>query len=98
MNRKKILYVILACILILALVYPVVFIALESDHDCRGDDCPICFDIYLCCNVVKNLSFTAINIIIACLIVSEIFDGFIYSDTVKIPRSDLVALKVKLSR
>ena len=42
MNRKRITAVLLCVGLVLALAVSSVCIALETDHDCSGEDCPVC--------------------------------------------------------
>ena len=37
-----------ALILLAAVLFSAFFLALEADHDCAGDDCPICACILLC--------------------------------------------------
>lgn len=32
----------LACLIVLAIVFPSLFCALEADHPCSGDDCAVC--------------------------------------------------------
>ncbi len=52
---KRVLTLVLAAILIGCLVCVPCAIALEVDHDCCGDDCPVCALINLCENVIKAL-------------------------------------------
>jgi len=46
-----------AALLLISLVASSFFIAFESDHDCDGDDCPICLQLNAC---LDNLHQTGV--------------------------------------
>ena len=52
MNKKsstiKYISVISAALILLITVISVFYIAEEADHDCHGEDCPICECIHIC--------------------------------------------------
>lgn len=52
---KRALTLVLAIVLIGCMLCAVSAIAFEGDHDCCGDDCPVCALINLCENVIKAL-------------------------------------------
>lgn len=52
---KRALMLVLAAVLIGCLVCVPCAIALEGDHDCSGEDCPVCAFISICENVIKAL-------------------------------------------
>ncbi len=51
--KRRVLAGILALLVFCALTFSVSFIILEVDHDCAGDDCPVCAIITACVNAVK---------------------------------------------
>lgn len=56
-NRKtKILAVVLmSAALMFTVLFSLFFIAHELDHDCSGDDCPICAFIHMCENNIRQI-------------------------------------------
>ena len=52
-------------VLSLAVVFAVIFVVLissffvaaETNHDCTGEDCPICYEISVCQETVRKLTF-----------------------------------------
>ena len=45
----------LAVVLAVVMLSSAVYIAVEADHDCTGDDCAICHQIGACENLLKSL-------------------------------------------
>ena len=45
----------LAVVLAVVMLSSAVYIAVEADHDCSGDDCAICRQISICENLLKSL-------------------------------------------
>lgn len=74
----------------------VVYIAAEADHDCSGDNCPVCYHISICENTLK-----AVGIVCTALIFigfSGIFALSLFSlSFMPVYGISLVTLKVKLS-
>lgn len=95
-KKNKIVAVLLAVTVLVVMLYSGLFIAAETDHDCVGEGCPICYQINACQNALKNLSlavcaavFTAAFTYTLCRTVSACADvNSSYT---------LVSLKVKLS-
>ncbi|MBQ9545559.1 MAG: AraC family transcriptional regulator [Clostridia bacterium] len=46
---------ILAAFLLICVTASLIFIAGEADHDCSGDDCPVCAFIAICRNTLRSL-------------------------------------------
>ncbi len=46
---------IMAAMMLAVVLLSVSFIASEADHDCCGDDCPICAGIQLCENTLEQI-------------------------------------------
>ena len=94
--KKRIIAILLAATVLFVMLYSALFIAAEADHDCVGENCPICYQINVCQNMLKNFSlavcpavFSAAFTYILCRSISARTD---YAQSYT-----LVSLKVKLS-
>lgn len=95
-KKKRIVSLVLAVTVLFVVLYSTFYIAAEADHDCVGDNCPICYQIRVCQNTLKNVAlaahaaaFTTAVAYILCSVISA---------CAEIKQSDtLVSLKVKLS-
>jgi hypothetical protein len=95
-NRNRILAILLAVAITFVMLFSVLFIAIESGHDCTGEECKICEQLSICVNTLKKISVTVITAaFIAVLLYSQRVCS-VYSLAVNVPCT-LVALKVKLS-
>ena len=95
-NKKRAIAVIVAAAILLVVIFSSVFIAAEADHDCVGENCPICCQIAVCKGILKILS-AAVYISVFAIFVSYIFRE---RAAAFVPFSDsrtLVSLKIKLS-
>ena len=45
----------LAAVLAVVMLSSAIYIAVEADHDCSGEDCAICRQISICENLLKTL-------------------------------------------
>ncbi len=54
-KRTRMAALIMACIIVLFIFASVFFIAHEADHDCTGEDCPVCALIMQCENNLKQI-------------------------------------------
>ena len=95
-KKKKIAAILLAVTVMFVMLYSALFIAAEADHDCVGENCPICYQISVCENTLKNLSFAVCAVAFAaaftytlCRSISACADFT--------PSYTLVSLKVKLT-
>lgn len=95
-KKKRIAALLLAVTVLLVMLYSALFIAAEADHDCVGENCPICYQINVCQNTLKNLSLAVCAVAFAaaftytlCRSISVCTD---YAQSYT-----LVSLKVKLS-
>ncbi|MCR5057449.1 MAG: hypothetical protein K6A81_02360 [Clostridiales bacterium] len=52
-RKVKVFAGILGCLVLFTLLFSSVFIALESDHECDGHDCPICSILKQCEAVIR---------------------------------------------
>ena len=94
--RKRILIALLTTVFIFGTLFSVLYIAIESHHDCIGEDCPVCQCIIVCENILKKLS--------TALFVMSVSAAFVFASKISIiknlkliPIQTLVSLKVKLS-
>ena len=96
MTKKRIMAVILAALVLIVMVSSSLYIAEHADHDCTGEDCSICQQIYLCTQTHKTLSLA--------VIAAAVFHAFsaLLSITIRqvetacVPHTP-VSLKVKLT-
>ena len=95
-KHKRIAAAFLAAALLLVMLGSALFIIEESDHDCIGEGCAICFQLNVCQNVLKNLCLAVFTAAVAKGVLSALHIGAHtrrepdFSDT-------LVTMKVKLS-
>ena len=96
MGKLKRLAAVLAVLLAFVMLLSVLFIALEADHCCCGDDCAICAQLSVCENLLQNLLPLAVLLTVAhslCAPVRSAADGVLRFAG---PHT-LIVLKVKLS-
>ena len=86
----------LAAVLAVVMLFSAVYIAVEADHDCSGEDCAICHQIGVCENLLKSLGLAgavaAITAVLTYTMCRAILPCAETSGTLT-----LVSLKVKLS-
>ena len=86
----------LAAVLAVVLLSSAIYLAVEANHDCSGDDCAICRQISICENLLKTLGLAgaaaAITAAFTYTVCRAILPCAETSGTLT-----LVALKVKLS-
>lgn len=86
----------LAAVLAVVMLFSAVYIAVEADHDCSGEDCAICRQISICENLLKTLGLAGAAAAISAAFTYTVCRAIL-------PRAEmngtltLVALKVKLS-
>ena len=86
----------LAAVLAVVMLSSAVYIAVEADHDCAGDDCAICHQISVCEDLLKSLGLVgaaaAVTAAFTYTMCKAILPCAETTDTLT-----LVVLKVKLS-
>ena len=77
---KKIIAYIIIFMMLSFLLFSSIFIIKNADHDCIGDDCPVCHFIHVCENILKNLdtgktaqSFSLFNILFCFNLLTFVF-------------------------
>ena len=95
-KRNRVLTVLLAAAVLFVMLSSACYIAIEADHDCTGDDCPICCQISVCENTLKSVGQAVLVVILAAFIGITMFSmpSFAKKPTYN---TSLVTLKVKLS-
>lgn len=94
-DKKRLAAVILAALVLFALMASLIVIIHEADHDCIGENCPVCAVIAACKNTLKKFGGIpgAAAFALACLCftasVVALFSTVTYNETP-------VLLKVKL--
>ncbi len=96
MIRPKRFFSVFAMILALIMLFSVLYIALESDHDCCGEGCAVCAQLQACEDLLRNLLLTTAVLTAAGSFCVLIFFAAAESCGFIRPRT-LTALKVKLS-
>ena len=95
-KKKRIAALVLAVTVLFVMLYSALFIAAEADHDCVGENCPICYQINVCQNTLKSLSLAVSAAAFAAAFTYTLCRGI--SVCMDCAQSyTLVSLKVKLS-
>lgn len=53
---RKALAGVIGMMMLVIILFSAFYIAVEAEHDCTGDDCPICACIQLCINTLRGFS------------------------------------------
>ena len=86
----------LAAVLAVVMLSSAIYIAVEANHDCSGDDCAICRQISICENLLKSLGLAGAAAAITAVLTYTMCRAILpCAET--IGTLTLVALKVKLS-
>lgn len=96
MNKTKRFAAVLALLLALVMLFSVLYIALEADHDCCGEDCAICAQLRACQDLLRNLLTLAV---LAAAVRCSFALVSVFADAERrcAQPHTLIALKVKLS-
>ena len=86
----------LAAVLAVVMLSSAIYIAVEANHDCSGEDCAICRQISICENLLKTLGLAGAAAAITAAFTYTVCRAILpCAET--IGTLTLVALKVKLS-
>ena len=86
----------LAAVLAVVMLSSAIYIAVEANHDCSGDDCAICRQISICENLLKSLGLAGAAAAISAAFTYTMCRA-VLPCTEMIGTLTLVSLKVKLS-
>lgn len=94
-KRAKYMAVVLAFAVVFVMLWSSFYIAAESDHECTGENCPICEQISVCCNTIRTIS-SGIAAVVAAVLLSYAFSRTVLLYKEETPIYTPVSLKVKL--
>ena len=86
----------LAVVLAVAMLSSAVYIAVEANHNCSGEDCAICHQLQVCENLLKSIGLAGAAAIFAAAVRYAPY-SVIPSCAELVRTFTLVSLKVKLS-
>ena len=86
----------LAAVLAIVMLSSAVYLAVEANHDCSGDDCAICRQISICENLLKTLGLAGAAAAISAALPYTVCRAILPCTEMN-GTLTLVALKVKLS-
>ena len=95
-KKSRLITGLLAAVLAAVMLSSAVYIAVEANHNCSGEDCAICHQIGACENLLKSLGLAGAAAAISAAFTYTVCRAIL-------PRAEmngtltLVALKVKLS-
>lgn len=96
MKQKRTFAVVLAVLCVFTLLFSLSFLAVEQNHECTGEDCPVCQMMAEAHGLLRGMggsrAFSAFGIL---LILLAFFIGARSQDSVIF--DTLISLKVKLS-
>jgi len=83
-------------LILCVMLFSTLFIAAEADHDCKGEDCPICACIQQCENSIRQIgNGSALQMAIVAPFVFIIVSAFFV--VFDLPQETLVLRKVRLN-
>ena len=95
-KKKRIISLIVAVAVFFVMLYSALYIAAEANHDCVGENCPVCYQISVCENTLKNLSLAVCAVAFAAAFTYTLCRSISACADVT-PSYTLVSLKVKLT-
>lgn len=96
MNKRRVMSAVLAALVLVILISSSLFIIEHADHDCTGEDCPICEQICLCTQTLKTLSLAVIAAAVFYAFSVLLHITIRQTEAVCVPHTP-VSLKVKLT-
>lgn len=97
MVKNRRFYAIVFSILIVStLLFSVMFVAVKTNHDCIGEDCPVCHSIQSCVQTLRTLNTVVVTTIVI-LAVDYSLVRITLPHVYDIILRTLVSLKVKLT-
>ena len=96
MIKPKHLASALSLLLAFIMLFSILYIVLEADHDCCGEGCAICAQIRVCEDLIRDLLTTAL-LVVATRCLFALIHFFADVDCGALHPHTLITLKVKLS-
>ena len=99
MQNKKLnkVRIALAVLLLVFSIFSVINIALERNHECSGENCPICFVISTVEQNLKLLSLTAVFAATSPLFIASNKSVLISSKILLIKSNTLISQKIRIN-
>ena len=95
-KKSRLITGLLAAVLAAVMLSSAIYIAVEANHNCSGEDCAICHQIGVCENLLKSLGLAGAAAVITAAFTYTMCRAILpCAET--IGTLTLVALKVKLS-
>lgn len=94
-NTRRIAAGIVGVMMLVVVLLSASYIAAEADHDCTGDDCPICVCIQQCENILNQVGGVATQVSIVAPVVFLLL--FMLFSVYSISQETLVSKKVRLN-
>ncbi len=98
-NKAKALRIaagIMGMMLLVIVLFSTFFIAAEADHDCTGEDCPICACMHQCENALRGIGDgTAAQPSAVIPVLFLLFSAALF--VAELPQETLVSRKVRLN-
>ena len=94
-KKSRLITGLLAAVLAAVMLSSAVYIAVEANHNCSGEDCAICHQIGVCENLLKSLGLAGAAAVITAAFTYTMCKA-ILPCTEMIGTLTLVSLKVKL--
>jgi hypothetical protein len=95
-KKSRLITGLLAAVLAAVMLSSAVYIAVEANHNCSGEDCAICHQLQVCENLLKSIGLAGAAAAISAAFTYTMCRA-ILPCTETISTLTLVALKVKLS-
>ncbi|MCR5255510.1 MAG: hypothetical protein K6D96_06215 [Acetatifactor sp.] len=96
LQSKRFAAGIMAMMMLVIVLFSISFIAAEADHDCSGDDCPICAGIRFCENTLEQISNGAAVQSVAVIPATLLCISILFSVCVR-KQNTPVSLRVRLN-
>lgn len=95
MNKKKVT-IILTILFVFVLLFSHIFVIAEAEHECSGEDCPVCKIIAIVSDTIKLLSLVSL-LAFFCFAIGCGFLKILHIKSKTHSVLSLISLKVKLS-
>ena len=95
-KKSRLITGLLAAVLAAVMLSSAVYIAVEANHNCSGEDCAICHQLQACENLLKSIGLAGAAAVLA-VAVRDALCRIIPSCAELVRTFTLVSLKVKLS-
>lgn len=95
-KNRRTAAILLTILIIFSLFFSAFFIAAETEHDCTGDNCPICHEIQVCLQTLNTIG-TALGVTVTVFAVIRFLVIRIAAVFRRFVSRTLVSLKVKMS-